>query len=157
MIELTTGNLLAANVDALVNAVNIVGVMGKGIALQFKTAYPAAFRGYKAACDASALDIGQMLTHDVGAAARPRYIINFPTKRHFRSPSQLEYIDLGLPALAREVRRLAIRSIAVPALGCGNGGLAWSDVLPRIEAAFVPLPDVHVLVFTPDCAPPTKG
>jgi len=150
MLELTTGNLLAADVDALVNAVNIVGVMGKGIALQFKTAYPENFRVYKAACDAHTLDIGQMLTHDAGAAARPRYIINFPTKRHFRSPSQLEYIDLGLPALTREVRRLAIRSLAVPALGCGLGGLAWSDVLPRIEAAFLPLADVHVLVFAPN-------
>lgn len=149
MLELTTGNLLAADVEALVNPVNIVGVMGKGLALQFKTAYPAAFRRYKAACDAHTLDIGQVLTHDAGAAARPRYVINFPTKRHFRSPSQLESIELGLAALTREVRRLALRSLAIPALGCGLGGLAWSDVLPRIEAAFLPFPDVHVLVFPP--------
>ncbi len=149
MLELTTGDLLAADVDALVNAVNTVGVMGKGLALQFKRAYPANFRAYKAACDAGTFAIGQVLTHDAGALARPRYIINFPSKQDWRAPSRREYIEDGLAALTREVRRLEIASIAVPALGCGLGGLPWAEVLPRIAAAFHPLADIRVLVFAP--------
>lgn len=156
MLELTTGNLLDADVEALVNTVNTQGVMGKGIALQFKKAYPANFRQYKAACDDKAFDIGQVLTHDAGGLIRPRYIINFPTKRHWRSASRLEYIQLGLEALVREVRRLAIHSLAVPPLGCGNGGLPWADVLPCIKTALLPLDGVRVLVFTPDGAPPPE-
>lgn len=156
MLELTTGNLFDAEVDALVNTVNTQGVMGKGIALQFKKAYPENFRQYKAACDAKALDVGQMLTYDAGGLVRPRYVINFPTKRHWRSPSKLEYVECGLRALTDEVRRLRIRSLAIPPLGCGNGGLAWQDVLPYIEAAFRPLTDVHALVFTPDGSPPPQ-
>lgn len=153
MLELTTGDLLQAEVEALVNTVNTKGVMGKGIALQFKKAYPENFRQYKAACDKNALDVGQVLTHDAGGLVRPRYIINFPTKRHWRSPSKLEYVELGLRALVDEVRRLRIQSIAVPPLGCGNGGLPWAEVLPCIDAAFGPLQDVRVLVFAPAGAP----
>lgn len=156
VLELTTGNLLEAEVEALVNTVNTAGVMGKGIALQFKKAYPENFRRYKEACDAKALDIGQMLTHDAGGLVRPRYVINFPTKRHWRSPSTLEYIERGLTALTQEVRRLNIGSIAIPPLGCGNGGLQWTEVLPRIEAAFLPLEEVHVLLFSPDGSPPPE-
>lgn len=157
MLELTTGNLLAAEVEALVNTVNTQGVMGKGIALQFKKTYPENFRFYKEACDAKTLDVGQVLTYDAGGLVRPRYIINFPTKRNWRAPSKLEYIDAGLRALTTEVRRLQITSLAVPPLGCGNGGLAWDDVLPRITAAFTALPEVRVLVFTPDGAPPPSS
>lgn len=154
MLELTTGDLLAADVEALVNTVNTQGVMGKGIALQFKNAYPENFRRYKEACDAKTLDVGKVLTYDAGGLVRPRYIINFPTKKTWRAPSKLEYIDAGLHALIDELRRLQIGSLAVPPLGCGNGGLAWDDVLPRITAAFAALPAVRVLVFTPDGAPP---
>jgi len=152
MIDLATGDLLAAEVDALVNAANTHGVMGGGIALQFKTAYPAMFRAYKAACDAKRFDVGQVLTYDNGGSSRPRYIINFPTKRHWRAPSRIEYIESGLPALVQETARLSLRSIAVPALGCGLGGLAWEEVWPHIEAALAPLEDVRVLVFAPRAA-----
>jgi O-acetyl-ADP-ribose deacetylase (regulator of RNase III) len=90
-----------------------------------------------------------MFTFDRGELARPRFIINFPTKKHWRSPSKLEYIDAGLDDLVNEVKRLGITSIALPALGCSNGGLAWSDVQPRIERAFEALPDVRAMLFEP--------
>lgn len=149
MIELRLGNLFDADVDALVNTVNTVGVMGKGVALQFKRKYPDNFRAYEQACQAGQVEIGKMLTFDRGEQARPRFILNFPTKKHWRQPSKLEYIDAGLIDLVNEVRRLGITSIAVPALGCSNGGLAWSDVKPRITKAFEVLPDVRAVLFKP--------
>jgi len=149
VIELRQGNLLDADVDALVNTVNTVGVMGKGVALQFKRKYPDNFRAYEQACKAGQVEIGKMLTFDRGEHARPRFILNFPTKKHWRQPSKLDYIDAGLVDLVNEVRRLGITSIAVPALGCSNGGLAWSDVKPRITKAFEALPDVRAVLFMP--------
>lgn len=154
MIEKTTGNLLEADVEALINTVNTVGVMGKGIALQFKKAFPENFKAYKKACDAKELEPGQMLvveTHELPGTAK--YIINFPTKRHWRGKSKMEDIDSGLVALVQEIKKRNITSVAVPPLGCGNGGLRWSEVFPRIEAAFAGLPDVRVLVFEPAGAP----
>jgi O-acetyl-ADP-ribose deacetylase (regulator of RNase III) len=154
MIEITRGNLLEADVEAIVNTVNTVGVMGKGIALQFKKAFPENFTIYKKACDAKELHPGKMLVVATNAIiGTPRYIINFPTKRHWRGKSKMEDIDSGLAALTEEVRSRAIKSIAVPPLGCGNGGLRWSEVLPRITNAFADLPDVRVLVFEPAGAP----
>lgn len=147
MITLATGNLLDAKVDALVNPVNTVGVMGKGLALQFKKAFPANFRAYEAAAKAGALEIGKMFVFTSEAA--PRYIINFPTKRHWREPSTLAYVDSGLRDLLAVVRERDIRSLAVPALGAGLGGLAWSDVRPLIERAFAGMADVNVLLFEP--------
>lgn len=149
MIQITEGNLLQAPAEALVNAVNCVGVMGKGIALQFKQAFPANFREYVAACKAGEVQPGRMLIHDNGRQSLPYWIINFPTKRHWRDKSRLEDVRSGLDALVEEVRRLGIRSIAVPALGCGLGGLEWNEVRPLIEQAFVALPDVHVLLYAP--------
>lgn len=154
MIERTRGNLLEADVEALVNTVNTVGVMGKGIALQFKKAFPENFKAYKKACDTDELQPGKMLvveTHELPGVAK--YIINFPTKRHWRGKSKMEDIESGLTALVDEVRNYQIKSIAVPPLGCGNGGLRWSEVLPRIEVAFESVPDVRVLVFEPAGAP----
>lgn len=154
MIERTCGNLLEADVEALVNTVNTVGVMGKGIALQFKKAFPENFKAYKKACDAQELHPGKMLvveTHELPGVAK--YIINFPTKRHWRGKSKMEDIESGLAALVDEVRNYQIKSIAVPPLGCGNGGLRWSEVLPRIESAFETLPDVRVLVYEPAGSP----
>lgn len=154
MIKLTQGDLLEQHeVDAILNAVNCVGVMGKGIALQFKTRWPANFTAYAAVCKAGKLRPGHVLTHDLGKQARPRYIINFPTKDHWRSASAIDFIRDGLVDLVAEVRRLGIRSIAIPALGCGNGGLVWADVRPLIESAFSPLPDVEVRLFEPSGAP----
>ena len=154
MIELTRGNLLEADAEALVNTVNTEGVMGKGIALQFKRAFPNTFVVYECEAKAGRVVTGKVLVDEVGELHGPRWIIHFPTKRHWRQPSRLQYIDEGLVSLVAEVRRLAIRSIAVPPLGCGNGGLAWDDVRPRIEQAFAALPEVRVLLFEPVGAPP---
>ncbi len=148
MIKIVQGNLLEANTEALVNTVNTVGVMGKGIALQFKRAFPENFKAYEKASKQGALSIGKMFSFDLGEFSRPRFIINFPTKEHWRGSSRLEYIDAGLIDLLNEVKRLHITSIAVPALGCSNGGLAWPDVRPRIEAAFADL-NVEALLFAP--------
>lgn len=153
MIEQTSGNILEADVEALVNTVNCVGVMGKGIALQFKQAYPDNFDAYAVACRAGEVQPGRMFITRTGNLFNPRYIINFPTKRHWRSKSRLEDIEVGLQALVADVQRLGIRSIAVPPLGCGNGGLDWNDVRPRIEAAFSALPNVRVLLYAPLGAP----
>jgi O-acetyl-ADP-ribose deacetylase (regulator of RNase III) len=155
MIEYVRGNILNAEADALVNTVNCVGVMGKGVALQFKQAYPENFRQYERACRANEVQPGRMLTVPIADLLRPKpkFIINFPTKRHWKGKSRLEDIETGLEALAEEVRSLAITSIAIPPLGCGNGGLDWAQVKPRIEATFKKLPDVHVLLYAPQQAP----
>jgi len=152
MIELTKGNLLEARVDAQVNAVNCVGVMGAGIALQFKQAYPQMFHAYKMVCKAGEVKLGKMQVFYLGGPlfGYPHWIINFPTKRHWRAVSRLDEIEAGLKDLVATVKQLNIRSIAIPALGCGNGGLDWGDVLPRIEWAFVELPDVRVMLFSPE-------
>jgi O-acetyl-ADP-ribose deacetylase (regulator of RNase III) len=157
MIELTTGNLLEADTEALVNTVNCVGIMGKGIALQFKQAYPENFAVYEKACRAGAVQPGRMLTVPTGALTNPKYIINFPTKRHWKGKSRIEDIQSGLPALIDEVRRLEVTSIAVPPLGCGSGGLDWSEVRPLIEAAFAALPHVRVLLYAPQGAPDAEA
>jgi O-acetyl-ADP-ribose deacetylase (regulator of RNase III) len=123
MITFRQGNLLEADVDAVVNTVNTVGVMGKGIALMFKERYPDNFAAYEAACKAGAIHIGHMFVTDTGELSGPRWVINFPTKQHWRHPSRLEWIADGLEDLALVVREKRIRSLALPLLGCGNGGL----------------------------------
>ncbi|HEX8670889.1 MAG TPA: macro domain-containing protein [Longimicrobium sp.] len=157
MIRTAQGNLLEAPVEALVNTVNCVGVMGKGIALQFKQAFPANYKAYESACNANMVVPGRMLVHDHGMLIQPRYVINFPTKRHWRGDSRMEDIEAGLTALVEEVRARGIRSIAVPPLGCGLGGLDWAEVRPKIEAAFAALPDVDVLLYEPSGAPAAKA
>lgn len=151
MLEQGTGNLLTANVDALVNTVNTKGVMGKGLALQFKKAFPENFSEYVRACHAGEVVPGKM--HVVRRLMAPRFIINFPTKTTWQHSSRMSYITDGLVDLIRQVKELGISSIAVPPLGCGNGGLAWSDVRPQIEQAFASLPDVRVVLFAPAGAP----
>lgn len=151
MLEFKQGNLLEEDAEALVNAVNCVGVMGKGIALQFKQAFPENFRQYKKACDAKEVQPGRMFTVATGQLFNPKYIINFPTKRHWRDKSKIEDIQTGLKALVAEVQQLGITSIAIPALGCGNGGLDWLEVKPLIESGFVELPEVKAIVFEPMC------
>ena len=147
MIEFKQGNLLKENAEALVNTVNCVGVMGKGIALQFKQAFPENFRQDEKACRAGEVQPGRMFIVPTGNLFYPRYIINFPTKRHWRSKSKIEDIKSGLKALVAEVQELAISSIAIPLLGCGNGGLDWAKVKPLIESTFVELPELKVIVF----------
>ena len=154
MIRVTKGNLLKASAEALVNTVNTVGVMGKGVALQFRQAYPEMYRAYEKACDAKDVRLGQVQVFDLGGlVGGPRWIINFPTKGHWKAKSRLADIESGLADLTATVERLGIRSIALPPLGCGNGGLDWEDVLPRIKAAFAALPNVQVLVFPPTGVP----
>ena len=149
MIEYTTGDILASDAEALVNTVNCVGVMGRGIALQFRHAFPRNFREYADACARREVVPGRMLVHEIGSLSGPRYIVNFPTKRHWRGKSQIEDVEAGLGALAEEIRRRGISSIAIPPLGSGLGGLEWADVRPRIEAALRGFNDVRVVVFEP--------
>jgi O-acetyl-ADP-ribose deacetylase (regulator of RNase III) len=153
VIKIQQGNLLEANAEAIVNTVNCVGVMGKGIALQFKQAYPDNFRQYEKACRRSEVQPGQMFIISTGNLFNPRYIINFPTKRHWKGKSKIEDIQTGLTSLIQEVKQLGITSIAVPPLGCGNGGLSWKMVKPLIESAFLELPNVQVLLFEPQGTP----
>ncbi|WP_294192804.1 macro domain-containing protein [uncultured Sphingomonas sp.] len=156
MIEAKEGDILNAQVDALVNTVNCVGVMGRGIALQFKNAFPENFEAYAAACADELVNPGSMFIFETGELGFPKYIINFPTKRHWRGKSRIEDIELGLEALKADVVRLGIRSIAIPPLGSGLGGLNWSEVKPRIVEAFGGLPEVQVELFEPRGAPPAK-
>lgn len=149
MIRPGTGDLLESNADALVNAANCVGVMGKGIALQFRTAWPAMFRAYRAAARAGEVRPGRIHVWPTGRLDPPRYLLNFPTKRHWRDRARLEDLDAGLVDLVATIRAHAIRSIAVPPLGAGHGGLDWHVVRPRIEAALGGLSDVEVLLWDP--------
>jgi O-acetyl-ADP-ribose deacetylase (regulator of RNase III) len=149
MIEFKSGDILKTDAEALVNTVNCVGIMGRGIALQFKNAFPPNFKAYAAACARGEVQPGRMFVYDTGYVSNPKYIINFPTKRHWRGESRLEDIESGLRALVREVEARHIRSIALPPLGAGLGGLDWQDVRSRIESAFRAVADVQVTVFEP--------
>lgn len=149
MIRFTQGNLLEAPVEAVVNTVNTVGVMGKGIALMFKERFPENCTAYEAACKAGELEVGRMFVTAGVELDGPRWIVNFPTKKHWRHPTKLEWIHSGLDALKQEIRDRGIRSIAIPPLGCGNGGLDWRVVRPLIEAAFRDVAGVEVVVYEP--------
>lgn len=153
MIKLTKGNILKADAEALVNTVNCVGVMGRGIALQFKKAFPENYKLYENACGNEQVKPGHMFIYDSGKFINPRYIVNFPTKRHWKGKSRMEDIDSGLVALVQEIKKREIKSIAIPPLGCGLGGLQWSEVLPRIKQAFADLPEVDVQIYEPAGAP----
>lgn len=153
MIELTTGDILKADAEALVNTVNCVGIMGRGIALQFKNSYPANFKAYEAACAREEVQPGRMFVFETGMLTNPKFIINFPTKRHWKGKSRMEDIESGLGALVEEVRTHGIRSIAIPPLGSGLGGLDWAEVRPRIEAALGGVSGLQAIIFEPISAP----
>ena len=153
MIELHHGNLLKSDAEALVNTVNIVGIMGKGIALQFKKAFPDMFTAYKLACKNNEIRPGKIHVYKRKGLLNPHYIINFPTKTHWRGRSKIEYIEKGLHDLVRIIRQEKIRSIAVPPLGCGLGGLDWNDVYSEIKKSLTALENVQVIVFPPKGAP----
>lgn len=157
MIELTQGNILKADAEALVNTVNCIGFMGKGIALQFKKAYPKNFDAYHKACNAGEVQPGRMFIVELQSMLNPKYIVNFPTKRHWRADSRYEDIESGLAALVADVQRRGIQSIAIPPLGCGLGGLDWNKVRPMIEQAFATLPGMRVLLFEPAGTPEAKA
>ncbi len=149
MIEFTTGNLLDAEVEALVNTVNTVGVMGKGVALMFKEAFPKNFEAYEQACAAKQVKIGRMFVTRRDELFGPKWIINFPTKDHWRYPSKIEWIAEGLTDLKKVIGENNIKSIALPPLGAGNGGLRWSDVRQHIEEALSSVDGVRVVVYEP--------
>ncbi len=154
MISYNKGDILQDESEALVNTVNCVGVMGRGIALQFKNKYPSNFKEYAQACGQKRVKPGQMFIHQVGELRNPKYIINFPTKRHWRNKSRMEDVENGLKALAQEIRELEIRSVAVPPLGCGLGGLDWGAVKKLIIDYLGQLDDVEITVYEPAGAPP---
>jgi O-acetyl-ADP-ribose deacetylase (regulator of RNase III) len=156
MFEYRTGDILASDAEALVNTVNCVGIMGRGIALQFKNAFPENFRTYARACDHHEVQPGRMLVFENRKINEPKFIINFPTKRHWKGKSRLADIDAGLEALRTEIEKRGIQSIAIPPLGSGLGGLNWADVKPRIEAALADLPNVRVVVYEPKGAPDAR-
>ncbi len=149
MIRYTQGNLLEAEVEALVNTVNTVGVMGKGIALMFKEAFPDNFKDYAASCKAGELKTGRMFITERHNLFGPKWIINFPTKQHWRHPTKPEWVLEGLQDLHRVIVEHKIHSIAIPPLGCGNGGLDWSVVKPMIAAELADLDDVDIVVYEP--------
>lgn len=153
MFEYKSGDILAEDAEALVNTVNCVGVMGRGIALQFKNAFPENFEKYARACKRDEVQPGRMFVVETGELTSPRYIINFPTKRHWRAKSRMEDIEAGLLDLQRVIREKSIRSIAIPPLGSGLGGLDWQQVRSRIEEALRDFDDVRVVIFEPNGAP----
>lgn len=161
MIKYTTGNLLDAHADALVNTVNEIGVMGKGVALQFKEAFPDAARDYVDAAKRGEVHVGLMFVSTTRALQGTKWIIHFPTKRHWRHASKIEWVREGLGDLRRVIVDLGIQSVALPPLGCGNGGLDWQDVRPLIEQKLGDLEGVSVLVFEPSVryatAPKERG
>ncbi len=149
MLKLLKGDLFETEAEALVNTVNTVGVMGKGVALQSKRLFPDNYKAYAAACERGELEVGTVFVFDRGTLDNPRYIINFPTKRHWRGRSKIEYVRTGLQDLERQIRDLSIQSVAVPPLGCGYGGLDWDEVRPLIEESADRLPEVEFLVYEP--------
>lgn len=157
MIESKFGDILTANVEAIINTVNCVGVMGKGIALQFKLKYPENYRFYKTTCDQGRMMVGKVLIFQRESIDYPKYIINFPTKRHWKGKSTLQDISEGLDSLVAEIKHLKIKSIAIPALGSGLGGLDWQQVKSLIIDAFSSLPDVEVWLYEPHYSPSVQS
>ena len=152
MITFIKGNLLESNAEALVNTVNCVGVMGKGIALQFKQAFPDVFKEYSKQCRNGDVEVGRMQVISTNSLIGPKFIINFPTKKHWKEKSKISYVKDGLNDLVRVVNDMNIKSIAIPPLGCGNGGLDWNKVRPQIESAFNEL-SIEVYVYEPAGSP----
>lgn len=148
MITFVTGNLLDAKTEALVNTVNTVGVMGKGIALQFKNRFPHNYKVYRDACKEGEFSIGEILTVFDGDLLNRQYILNFPTKAHWKAPSKIEYIKTGLKALKIELEKHAIKSVAIPPLGCGNGGLDWEEV-KKIMLDELSTLDIDIFIYEP--------
>jgi O-acetyl-ADP-ribose deacetylase (regulator of RNase III) len=153
MIQFVKGNLLEAEAEALINTVNTVGVMGKGIALQFRKAFPRNYAAYTRAVKYGEVKIGKMFVFEQGELSGPQFIINFPTKEHWKSKSKLEDIKSGLFDLIEVVKKYRIQSIAIPPLGCGNGGLDWNDVRSLIQNVALILPEVVFMVYPPQESP----
>ncbi len=151
MINYKSGDISKTDAEAIVNTVNCVGIMGRGVALRIKKAFPENFKAYKVACGRGEVRLGKMFVFEIGMFTNPKYIVNFPTKKHWRNKSRMEDIESGLDTLIDTIRLHKINSIAIPALGCGNGGLNWNEVRPRIEVALHVIPNLQVTIFEPYC------
>jgi O-acetyl-ADP-ribose deacetylase (regulator of RNase III) len=149
MIRFTQGNLIGEKVEALVNTVNTVGVMGKGIALMFKEAFPDNYERYESACKNGEVKVGHMFVVERNEMFGPKWIINFPTKKHWRHPTKMEWITEGLKELRTVIIEKKIKSIAIPPLGCGNGGLDWQDVRREMQDALSDIKDVEIIIYEP--------
>ena len=156
MITFERGDLFQDRAQALVNPVNCVGVMGKGIALQFKEKFPDNFKEYTQACWRGRVRPGRMFVFDTYRPQAHQYIINFPTKRHWRDSSRLEDIETGTLALAGEIRDRRIKSIAIPALGSGLGGLDWNRIRAILESGLRSLEDVRITIYEPLSREPAR-
>lgn len=147
MIIYRHGDLFTSEAEAIVNPVNCVGVMGAGLALAFKERFPANFEAYAVACRLKRIKIGEVTVFELPEGSKPKYIINFPTKIHWKDGSDFAYIHHGLCALTKAVKGLKLSSIAIPRLGCGHGGLSWRFVKPVIEKHFEGLDQVNVIIY----------
>jgi len=147
MIKIVNGNLFNSGCDAFVNTVNTVGVMGKGIALEFKNRYPENYERYREACKNRQIQIGFMFVTQPPKSFTPKYIINFPTKRHWREPSRLSFIDIGMRDLVYIIKKYELKSLAIPALGCTNGGLEWTEVMKVVFKHLDPIKDDLYIEF----------
>lgn len=150
MIKYMTGDIFDCEAEAIVNTVNCIGVMGRGLALQFKNKYPENFKAYQQACKLGAVQIGKMFVFQNNQLLSPRYIINFPTKDHWRGKSKIEYIETGLQDLIAVIQHNHIQSIAIPPLGAGLGGLDWQLVKQKIEYSLSHLGNVDIYIYEPD-------
>lgn len=146
----TKGNILESNTEVIINPVNTVGVMGKGLALQFKQKFPTNYKIYKEACKNQTIDIGKLLLVDESNLERKKFIINFPTKKHWRNSSKIEYIEEGLKDLVRIIETQSFESMAIPALGCGLGGLEWESVKLLIEKQLGNLEEIEIIIYEPN-------
>jgi O-acetyl-ADP-ribose deacetylase (regulator of RNase III) len=142
------GNIFESDAEALVNTVNTVGVMGKGLALQFKERFPANYKFYVAACKNEEVKIGKMFITPTNSFMNPKWIINFPTKKHWMNNSRYEFIEAGLDDLVTQIEKLNIQSIAIPPLGAGQGGLNWDKVKELIQLKLGHL-NIEITVFEP--------
>ena len=143
MIQYIQGNLFTSNAKVLVNTVNTVGVMGKGIAADFKKIYPKMFEEYKALCENGKLNIGELFLYKTSN----KWVLNFPTKKHWKSPSTVEYIEKGLQKLIEQATKLQLTDIAMPKLGCGNGGLDWEKQVKPIVEKYLKKSPINVSIY----------
>jgi O-acetyl-ADP-ribose deacetylase (regulator of RNase III) len=149
MLKFTLGDILRCETEAIVNTVNTVGVMGKGIALAFKKAFPTNFKLYEKACKEGNVEVGKMFVTET-EELYPKYIINFPTKKHWRNPSKYEYITAGLEDLIEVIKKYKIKSISIPPLGAGNGRLEWTKVKSIIEQYLSEISkEMDIVIFEP--------
>ncbi len=142
MITYVKGDIFNSPAKIIVNTVNTVGIMGKGIALEFKNRYPDMFRRYQELCESNQLDVGRLFLW----RKSEKWVLLFPTKKHWRNPSKLEYIESGLLKFVENWDKLGAEAVAFPRLGCGNGGLDWAEVKPIMEKYLKPLP-IQIYVY----------